>query len=160
MLSLDPARRKSCEEYLEEYRDKAFPEVFWSLHPFISDINDIQPTSSSLSSNTNGRSEVMSPSLNAGADEKIDRIWAEFDRIVVLMGTPSSDSMSENRSADRQVRTCCSITRLSTDWTCQQSLFPLHLNVPPMQGPVISKHVATDGKNPDPLRFLYLDADF
>ena len=93
MISLDPLARLTCSEYLEKYRESAFPGVFWRLHPFLADINDIGPAQPSaiLSANrsanpANGVSTPMNMDTTAplriGADEKLARIWAEFDRVL------------------------------------------------------------------------------
>lgn len=65
MISLDPANRSTCSEYLASYRSTAFPEIFYTfLHPFLSSLND--------SAVSNGHGD---------ADEKIEKVWTEWETI-------------------------------------------------------------------------------
>lgn len=90
MISLDPESRLTCEKYLSTYRNEAFPEIFYTfLHPFISSLNDSTSstpnpnlTSNDINSNIgggmNGNGGVI---LRTDADDKIERIWLEWELI-------------------------------------------------------------------------------
>jgi len=73
MIQVDPESRYSAEEYLEFWRKKVFPDYFYSfLHQYMGLITD--PSS--------GRSPISGASANLGeADERIDRIYYDFDKI-------------------------------------------------------------------------------
>jgi phosphoinositide-3-kinase, regulatory subunit 4 len=73
MIQVEPESRYSAEEYLNFWRRKAFPEYFYSfLHQYMGLITD--PSS--------GHAPVMPDTSNFGeADERIDRIYHDFDKI-------------------------------------------------------------------------------
>lgn len=51
MIQLDPTKRLGAAEYAEQWRDKAFPEYFYTfLHQYIADLNQtsIQDSMSSF----------------------------------------------------------------------------------------------------------------
>ena len=77
MIQLEPEARYSAEEYLNFWRRKAFPEYFYSfLHQYMGLITD--PSS--------GRAAVV-PETNFGeADERIDRVYYDFDKISYFLG--------------------------------------------------------------------------
>lgn len=77
MIHLEPESRYSAEEYLNFWRRKAFPEYFYSfLHHYLGMITD--PSS--------GRSPVV-PDDNFGeSDERIDRVYHDFDKISYFLG--------------------------------------------------------------------------
>ena len=98
MIQVDPESRYSAEEYLNFWRRKAFPEYFYSfLHQYMGLITD--PSS--------GRTPVMPETENFGeADDRIDRIYYDFDKISYFLGyesekysdtnsTPNDQTMSE-----------------------------------------------------------------
>ena len=78
MIQVEPESRYSAEEYLNFWRRKAFPEYFYSfLHQYMGLITD--PTS--------GRSPVMPNTTTFGeADERIDRVYYDFDKISYFLG--------------------------------------------------------------------------
>ena len=78
MIQLEPESRYSAEEYLNFWRRKAFPEYFYTfLHEYMRVITD--PAS--------GRSPVMADTTHFGeADERIDRVYNEFDKISYFLG--------------------------------------------------------------------------
>ncbi|GAB7362672.1 hypothetical protein MBLNU230_g2981t1 [Neophaeotheca triangularis] len=78
MLKLDPEGRWHAQDYLDEYKDKAFPLYFYQhLHALMQDITD--PTA--------GRKPViLSESNNGEADDRIDRIYQDFEMLSVSLG--------------------------------------------------------------------------
>ena len=78
MIQLDPERRYSAEQYLEFWRGKVFPEYFYSfLHQYMGLITD--PSS--------GNNPISNASKNLGeADERIDRVFYDFDKISYFLG--------------------------------------------------------------------------
>ncbi|KAI8926108.1 hypothetical protein BC831DRAFT_246086 [Entophlyctis helioformis] len=88
MLQLDPSGRLTAQEYLSEWRGKAFPEYFYVfLHPYLASLSDPYASASStqyhvfLANNTNA--------IVADADAKIDRIYYDFDRIADALEIPN-----------------------------------------------------------------------
>lgn len=78
MIQIEPEARYSADEYLNFWRRKAFPEYFYSfLHQYMSLITD--PSS--------GRRPITTDSTNLGeSDERIERIYHDFDKISYLLG--------------------------------------------------------------------------
>jgi phosphoinositide-3-kinase, regulatory subunit 4 len=106
MIQVDPESRYSAEEYLEFWRKKVFPDYFYSfLHQYMGLITD--PSS--------GRSPISGASANLGeADERIDRIYYDFDKISYFLGYEN-----EKRVIAKSKRTASGL-----------DLFPVHLNIP------------------------------
>ena len=94
MIQLDPESRYSAEEYLNFWRRKAFPEYFYGfLHQYMALLTD--PSS--------GRSPVNFETFNSGeADEKIDRIYLDYDKISYFLGYGKPDATQDgvSRSSD------------------------------------------------------------
>ncbi|KAJ2905389.1 hypothetical protein MKZ38_005487 [Zalerion maritima] len=80
MIQLDPEKRYSADEYLKFFKGKVFPEYFYSfLHQYMALITD--PFSGQRMSNA---------SKNHGeADERIDRVFLDFDKISYFLGYPA-----------------------------------------------------------------------
>ena len=78
MIQVEPESRYSAEEYLNFWRRKAFPEYFYTfLHQYMGLITD--PSS--------GRSPIMPNTTTFGeADERIDRVYYDFDKISYFLG--------------------------------------------------------------------------
>ena len=106
MIQVDPESRYSAEEYLDFWRKKVFPDYFYSfLHQYMGLITD--PSS--------GRSPISGATTNLGeADERIDRIYYDFDKISYFLGY-------EN---EKRVLTKSKYTGSGLE------LFPVHLNIP------------------------------
>ena len=87
MIQPEPESRYSAEEYLNFWRRKAFPEYFYSfLHQYMGLITD--PSS--------GRSPVI-PGENFGdADERIDRVYHDFDKISYFLGYESERDLPKD----------------------------------------------------------------
>ncbi|KAI4142317.1 MAG: hypothetical protein LQ340_007382, partial [Diploschistes diacapsis] len=93
MIQVEPESRYSAEEYLNFWRRKAFPEYFYSfLHQYMGLITD--PSS--------GHAPVVPETTNFGeADERLDRVYLDFDKISYFLGYDSRDDPSETRVAAR-----------------------------------------------------------
>ncbi|KAJ5159433.1 uncharacterized protein N7482_006437 [Penicillium canariense] len=80
MIQLEPESRYSAEEYLNFWKNKAFPEYFYSfLHQYMSLMTD--PSS--------GRTKVDAESSNRGEpDDRIERVCLDFDKISYFLGIP------------------------------------------------------------------------
>ncbi|KAJ5690829.1 hypothetical protein N7462_005221 [Penicillium macrosclerotiorum] len=89
MIQLEPESRYSAEEYLNFWKNKAFPEYFYNfLHQYMSLMTD--PTS--------GRTKVDTETANRGeTDERIERVGLDFDKISYFLGI-SPNSSVENTS--------------------------------------------------------------
>lgn len=88
MIQLEPESRYSAEEYLNFWRRKAFPEYFYSfLHQYMSSITD--PSSA--------RNSILPESANFGdADDRIDRVYNDFDKISYFLGFEDGKSQNNN----------------------------------------------------------------
>ncbi|KAI1386401.1 ARM repeat-containing protein [Hypoxylon trugodes] len=78
MIHLDPEKRYSAEQYLDFYKGKVFPEYFYNfLHQYMELITD----------SSSGRTPISGSMKNLGeADERIDRIFYDFDKISYFLG--------------------------------------------------------------------------
>lgn len=84
MIQLEPESRYSAGEYLNFWKNKAFPEYFYSfLHQYMSLMTD--PSS--------GRTKVDAESTNRGeTDDRIERVCLDFDKITYFLGSTSPGS--------------------------------------------------------------------
>ncbi|KAI9713419.1 MAG: Serine/threonine-protein kinase [Bogoriella megaspora] len=107
MIQVEPESRYSAEEYLTFWRHKAFPEYFYSfLHQYMYVITD--PTS--------GRAPMTTGETSLGeADERIDRVFHDFDKISYFLGY-GRHKHTEDANAATLART--------------SDIFPLHLDLP------------------------------
>ncbi len=106
MINLDPLQRLSAEEYLKGWRKKAFPDSFYSfLHQYIGHITD--PSS--------GRGSSPEQDLSGRADDRIERIYYDFDKISFFLG------FEQNQDHDTK-RTSIS-----------ENIVPVHLDIPNYQ---------------------------
>ncbi|KAE8147277.1 hypothetical protein BDV25DRAFT_142918 [Aspergillus avenaceus] len=107
MIQIEPESRYSAEEYLNFWKNKAFPEYFYSfLHQYMSLMTD--PSS--------GRAQVEAESANRGeADERIERVYYDFDKISYFLG--ASTRTFKNGSS----RTSSKLTG---------NTLPVHLDLP------------------------------
>ncbi|KAL2019289.1 hypothetical protein VTK56DRAFT_9756 [Thermocarpiscus australiensis] len=107
MIQLDPQKRYSAEQYLGFWKGKVFPEYFYSfLHQYMEMITDL--SASRYAQRANGR--------NIGeADERIERVWLDFDKISYFLGYHND----ENRVEEPQLS-----PRLGLGH------FPVRLNIP------------------------------
>ncbi|KAM5348422.1 hypothetical protein ACJ41O_008246 [Fusarium nematophilum] len=107
MIQLDPEKRYSAEQYLEFWKGKVFPTYFYNfLHQYMELITD--PSS--------GNNPMSGALKNLGeADDRIDRVFYDFDKISYFLGY-----QSEKRTSSALQPT----SRLSL------SHFPVRLNIP------------------------------
>jgi phosphoinositide-3-kinase, regulatory subunit 4 len=124
MISVEPEKRHSADDYLKFWRRKAFPEYFYSfLHQYMGFITD--PSS--------GRAAVTGQSTNLGeGDDRIDRIYFDFDKISYFLGYEDGAALSRGQPIDSGLAL---------------NLFPVHLDIPNNQhqaSVAIRKH-ADDG---------------
>ncbi|KAF9102549.1 Serine/threonine-protein kinase [Mortierella sp. GBA35] len=91
MIQLDPSKRYSADQYLAEWRDRAFPKYFYTfLHQYIHSVTE----SAGESSNSGAIESAIFPSIQepqtrlpkTDADEKIERIHHDFDKIMFFLG--------------------------------------------------------------------------
>ncbi|TPX06961.1 uncharacterized protein E0L32_011106 [Thyridium curvatum] len=93
MIQLDPQKRYSAEEYLVFWRKKVFPDYFFSfLHQYMEVITD--PSS--------GQYPVSGATRNLGeADERIDRVFYDFDKISYFLGYQDDRNSAVEQIAPR-----------------------------------------------------------
>ncbi|KAJ5488505.1 hypothetical protein N7539_003395 [Penicillium diatomitis] len=85
MIQLDPEARYSAEEYLNFWKIKAFPEYFYSfLHQYMSLMTDPSSGRTRVDAETNNRGET---------DDRIERVFFDFDKIFYFLGIPPRASM-------------------------------------------------------------------
>lgn len=110
MIQVEPESRYSADEYLNFWRHKVFPDYFYSfLHQYMSVITD----------SASGRGQVVAETGNSGeADDRIDRIYLDFDKISYFLG-----------STTRKLRDG---SKLTTPHLTSQIL-PVQLNLPNYQ---------------------------
>lgn len=116
MIQLNPDSRYSAGEYLDFWREKAFPTYFGDfMHLYMHLVTD--PTS--------GRRPVSVDKRNSGeSDDRIDRIYNDFDKISYFLGvneTPGSAYPHQRSAASFGL-----------------DLFPLEVDIPN------NRHVATN----------------
>ncbi|KAG0291003.1 Serine/threonine-protein kinase [Linnemannia gamsii] len=100
MIQLDPSKRYSADQYLVEWRDRAFPKYFYTfLHQYIHSVTE----SASESSNSGAIESAIFPGIQepqtrrpkTDADEKIERIHHDFDKIMFFLGLNQRSPESE-----------------------------------------------------------------
>lgn len=84
MIQIDPESRYSADEYLSFWKNKAFPEYFYSfLHQYMCLITD--PSS--------GRTHVDAETGNMGeSDDRIERIYLDFDKISYFLDSTTKNT--------------------------------------------------------------------
>jgi phosphoinositide-3-kinase, regulatory subunit 4 len=105
MIRLDPQERWHAQDYLDEYKGKAFPLYFYQhFHTLMQEITDPGP----------GYKPVMADGTNnAVSDDRIDRVYNDFEMLSVSLGY---DAASHKR-----------VSR----WPgTGQGLFPLQVDLP------------------------------
>ncbi|KAE8348477.1 hypothetical protein BDV28DRAFT_143381 [Aspergillus coremiiformis] len=121
MIQIDPESRYSAEEYLNFWKNKAFPEYFYSfLHQYMSLMTD--PSS--------GRAQVEVESANRGeADDRIERVYLDFDKISYFLGA------STKTLKDGSGHTSSKLTG---------NTFPVYLDLPQHGHQGTKSHLQTD----------------
>ncbi|KAM0715839.1 hypothetical protein Q7P37_008353 [Cladosporium fusiforme] len=120
MIRLDPQERWHAQDYLDEYKGKAFPLYFYQhLHTLTQEITD--PSA--------GRKPTAANDSNNGeADDRIDRIFHDFEMLSVSLGYDAIPTKPlEHKHASSNV----------------QPLFPLQVDLPN------SRHQATSAPTSD-----------
>jgi phosphoinositide-3-kinase regulatory subunit 4 len=113
MINLDPSKRHSAEQYLNLWRRKAFPEYFYSfLHQYIGFITDPTSGQGSLVA-------VDERDLANQADDRIDRIYHDFDKIAFFLGF----DQSQDTNGGGQEKRIAS----------KDNIIPVHLDIPNYQ---------------------------
>ncbi|CAG8467942.1 599_t:CDS:10 [Ambispora gerdemannii] len=91
MINLDPSKRYTAEQYLQEWKGTAFPHYFYTfLHQYVGSVTE-NSHSPGLDPNTPA-SHIKDPSgapntiINTDADDKIERIYHDFDKIAFFLG--------------------------------------------------------------------------
>ncbi|KAK4223774.1 Serine/threonine-protein kinase ppk19 [Podospora fimiseda] len=95
MIQLDPQKRYSAEQYLDFWKGKVFPTYFYSfLHQYMEVITDI--------SSPSAQPTVPGGERNFGeADQRIERVWLDFDKISYFLGHHNDDAAEKYRQAPR-----------------------------------------------------------
>ncbi|KIW44356.1 uncharacterized protein PV06_05370 [Exophiala oligosperma] len=90
MVELDPEKRYSAEQILSFYRDKIFPEYFYSfLHQYMWDLTRSASAAKPVGLDTGSLAEC---------DEKINRVYLDFDKISFFLGYGPSPAKQSSRS--------------------------------------------------------------
>ena len=107
MIQLDPEKRYSAEQYLDFWKGKVFPPYFYSfLHQYMELITDLPVPQYPPSTEPRNLGE---------ADQRIERVWLDFDKISYFLGYPDHEKQpSEQQLAPR----------------LGLSHFPIRLNIP------------------------------
>ncbi|GES86228.1 ARM repeat-containing protein [Rhizophagus clarus] len=103
MINVNPSQRYTAEQYLQEWRGTAFPQFFYTfLHQYIGSVTDPHThtrqlaTMTNTTNQTNESDEPNNTILNTDADEKIERIYLEFDKIAFFLGFFGDNSSPES----------------------------------------------------------------
>lgn len=103
MIQIDPNKRLSAEEYLTEWHGKAFPHYFYSfLYQYMCSLNEkANQTQHKTDSTIMSALSSAYPSVNSqkltDADEKIERIFYDFEKIMYFISFPCDDVDVEKR---------------------------------------------------------------
>ncbi|EXJ91920.1 VPS15 protein kinase [Capronia epimyces CBS 606.96] len=90
MIELDPEKRYNAEQLLSFYRSKIFPEYFYSfLHQYMLDLTRSATAAKPVDLDAASLSEC---------DEKIDRVYYDFDKISFFLGYGPSSAKRSSRS--------------------------------------------------------------
>nr|CAG8541391.1 2408_t:CDS:10 [Entrophospora candida] len=134
MINVEPSQRYSAEQYLQEWRGKAFPQYFYTfLHQYIG---------SSQTTNGSQNNYVF----NTDADDKIERIYNEFDKIAFFLGFygDNSEIILNHGHGDKIGES----SRLIDATSNATSALPMNLHIPNYKPNSISnkqKNSNTDG---------------
>lgn len=85
MIRLDPGERWHAQDYLDEYKAKAFPLHFYQhLHALMQDITD---------PNSGRKTVVIGETNNGESDDRIERIYSDFEMLSVSLGYKPAKSL-------------------------------------------------------------------
>ncbi|KAH9807814.1 WD40 repeat protein [Teratosphaeria destructans] len=95
MIRLNPEERWHAQDYLDEYKGKAFPLYFYQhLHVLMQEITD--PTS--------GRKLIQIGETNNNiSDDRIDRVYEDFEMLSVSLGYGEAPASSPQSAAARDL---------------------------------------------------------
>ncbi|ETN42215.1 uncharacterized protein HMPREF1541_04156 [Cyphellophora europaea CBS 101466] len=87
LIDLDPEKRYNADQHLSFYKGRIFPEYFESfLHQYVLDLTE----------STNAQHEYGLDASNLlESDEKIDRVWQDFDKISYFLEYDSGTKLSK-----------------------------------------------------------------
>ncbi|KAG0266360.1 Serine/threonine-protein kinase [Mortierella polycephala] len=132
MIQLDPSKRFSAEQYLTEWRDRAFPKYFYTfLHQYIYSVTESAGESShSAAVDSTVFSNGLEPREHkpkTDADEKIERIYHDFDKISFFLGleSPQSSEPATGENVD-----CNHIIKLRPAFCLDDQLTELNYRLP------------------------------
>jgi phosphoinositide-3-kinase regulatory subunit 4 len=108
MIALDPAGRPTFDVLLHTARGTVFPESFYSfLHNYAASVNELPSTSlfaappsvpATLTPNTKNpaasalpQDTATSAAFPSDSDNRIDRVWSEFDGVEAYLIPETSD---------------------------------------------------------------------
>lgn len=122
MIQIDPQKRYSAEQYLDFWRRKAFPEYFYNfLHQYMGLITE--PTPGQLP-------DLASDVRRSEPDDRIDRIFLDFDKVSYLLG-------DQHRSAPAERST--NLASLTTH------AIPVKVDLPNAQHEIERQRMDSDG---------------
>ncbi|GAA5903427.1 ubiquitin-binding serine/threonine protein kinase VPS15 [Sporobolomyces salmoneus] len=174
MISLEPSSRLSFSTLLSQYRQTAFPDIFYTfLHPFLNSLNRVSaplppsaPTASSSFSQaqssttrlgtatpTPGLAEPQQQTLlRTDADERIERVWNEWEIIQrYLDESLEPDDRARIQKDSRGERDASEYGRKdkgkakAEEEEEEEDVFPIKLNLPGMEGKVVTAGCTKDG---------------
>ncbi|KAJ3325684.1 Serine/threonine-protein kinase [Boothiomyces sp. JEL0866] len=123
MISLDPEKRLTAQEYLRVWRDLAFPDVFYaSLHLYVASLSDPH-FASNLAHHHVHLSGNSNPQVT-DADARIERLYLDFAQLAKMVGIAMTANKSQNTS-----------------------ILPVHINIPEFRGDCTD--VVKTGENAD-----------
>ncbi|KAI7899371.1 uncharacterized protein BX663DRAFT_555007 [Cokeromyces recurvatus] len=108
MIQVDPLKRLSATEYLSKWHGTAFPHYFYSfLYPYMSSLNQKQKhkqPSQQIDSAIMSALSSAYPSINRSqkltdADEKIERVFHDFQKIMHFVSCPKKLSSNKITTA-------------------------------------------------------------
>jgi phosphoinositide-3-kinase, regulatory subunit 4 len=87
MIRLEPESRYAAEEILTFWRGKVFPEYFYGfLHQYMALLTD----------SSSGRKPVSLETNVVESDERIERVYADFDKISYFLGYPKPNDRHQD----------------------------------------------------------------
>ncbi|GAO49551.1 hypothetical protein G7K_3700-t1 [Saitoella complicata NRRL Y-17804] len=115
MINVDPSKRLSAAEYLEQWTNRAFPDYFGNfLHRYLASITEAGAGRGGKLASVEG--DAGEDGLwEKEADERIERIWHDFDKISFFLGFGPSAGMNAGGDVVSRPRT---------------TPLPVHLSIP------------------------------
>ncbi|KAL1922119.1 uncharacterized protein VTP21DRAFT_10761 [Calcarisporiella thermophila] len=104
MIQLDPSSRYTTDKYLTEWRGTAFPPYFYTfLYQYMCSLTDthgsfVTPRNSNSDGNLGEDPINNGAGLNTEPDERIEKIYYDFDKIAYHFGISGSDEEEVNGS--------------------------------------------------------------